>query len=186
MQEKKKEVKAWTTLSSEIVHRNAFYSIHHDKYVLPNGNIGDYYIFDREASVFIVAVKEGKILLGKQFRYPMKKWSIEIPGGGKKEGDSLLKAAKEELMQEAGYVGRLKRIGKFVPYNGISREVCVVFLATELKFVGTDLEDSESIQRMEVGVPEVFEMIENGKITDGMTISALSIARKYLVKELSR
>ncbi len=183
MPAKKKKLKPWTTLSSEIVHQNKFYAIRHDKYVLPNQEIGDYYVFDQKASVFIVPIKDGKIILEKQFRYPIKKWSIEVPGGAVKKEYTFLKAAKEELMEEVGYIGKLKKIGKFFPYNGISNEICFVFLATDLKFIWTRLEDTEDVKVFEVEIPEAYEMIENGKIIDGMTISALSIARKYLLKK---
>jgi len=182
MPEKKRKLKPWTTLSSEIVHQNKYYAIRHDEFVLPNGKTGNYYIYDREASVFIIPIKKGKIIFGKQFRYPIKKWSIEVPGGAVKDGYTFLQAAKEELREEAGYLGKLKRIGKFIPYNGISRETCMVFLATDLEFIGTNLEDSEVIQNLEIEISKAYEMIEKGKITDGMTISALAIARKYLLR----
>ena len=183
MPAKKKNLKPWTTLSSEIVHQNKFYAIRHDKFVLPNQKIGEYFVFDKKAAVFIVPIKDGKIIMGKQFRYPIKQWSIEVPGGGVAEGCSCLKAAKQELKEEAGYVGKLKKIGSFATNNGVSSEITSVFLATDLRFVGTKLEETESIKTIEVDIAEAYEMIENGKIIDSMTISALSIARKYLLKK---
>ena len=182
MEIKKRKLKPWTTLSSEIVHQNKFYAIRHDKYVLPNQEIGDYYVFDKKTAVFIVPIKDGKIIMGKQFRYPIKQWSIEVPGGGVKEGCSHLKVAKQELKEEAGYIGKLKKIGSFATNNGVSSEITSVFLATDLRFVGTKLEETESIKTIEVDIAKAYEMIDSGKITDGMTISALAIARKYLLK----
>jgi ADP-ribose pyrophosphatase len=181
MEIKKKKLKPWTTLSSEIVHHNKFYAIRHDKYVLPNKEIGDYFVFDKKTAVFVVPVKDGKIIMGKQFRYPIRQWSIEVPGGGVEEGHSPLKVAKQELKEEAGYIGKLKKIGSFATNNGVSSEITSVFLATDLKFIGTKLENTEDIKPLEIDIAKAYEMIENGEIIDSMTISTLSIARKYLL-----
>ncbi|EKD58756.1 MAG: hypothetical protein ACD_56C00057G0002 [uncultured bacterium] len=179
--ESKTILKPWTTISTEIAHENKWYKIIHEKFILPNQEIGNYYVFDNKSAVFIVPVKDGKIILEKQYRYPTKKWTIEVPGGGVRTGDTELATAKEELLEEVGYIGKLKKIGKFNPYSSISREVCFVFLATELQFIGTQHENSELIKTLEIEIEKVYEMLDNNEILDGMTIAALTLARKYLL-----
>src|SRR6266567_1221174 len=108
---KNAKLKPWTTISTEIAHENKWYKIRHEKFILPNEEIGSYYVFDNKSAVFVVPIKDGKIVLEKQYRYPTKTWTIEVPGGGVREGGTQLATAKEELLEEVGYRGKLKRIG---------------------------------------------------------------------------
>jgi ADP-ribose pyrophosphatase len=173
----------WKTLSSKIVHRNPWWRLRKDIFKTHTGKKGVYYVIDIKESVFIIPVKGRKILFEKQYRYPIKRYTIELPGGSVKEKSSVKKAAEEELREELGYkAGKLERIGRFVPYNGMSSEICSVFLATNLKFVGADKEDTEYIDPIEIGVKEAYKMIEENKIIDGMTIAALCLARNRLMK----
>jgi ADP-ribose pyrophosphatase len=172
----------WKTISSKIVHKNPWWQLRKDIYKTHTGKKGVYYIIDIKESVFIIPIKGNKIVFEKQYRYPIKKWTIELPGGSVKKDASAKKAAEDELREELGYRARFERIGKFVPYNGISSEICSVFLATDLKFVGADQEETEYINPVEIDIRKAFKMIEEKKIIDGMTIAALHIARKKLLK----
>ena len=172
----------WKTLSSKIVFKNPWWQIRKDDFKTHTGKKGVYYIIDIKESAFIIPVKNKKILFEKQYRYPIKKWTIELPGGSVKKGSTVRKAAEEELREELGYkAGSLEKIGKFVPYNGMSSEICSVFLATDLKFVGADKEETEYIDPIEIGIKQAYKMVEENKIIDGMTIAALMLAQKKLL-----
>ena len=173
----------WKTLSSKIVFNNPWWQIRKDRFETHTKKKGDFYFIDIKESSFIIPVKGSKILFEKQYRYPIKKWTIELPGGSVKKGSNARKAAEEELREELGYkAGKLVRIGKFVPYNGVSSEICTVFLATGLKFVGADQEETEYIDPVEIGIKQAYKMVEENKIIDGMTIAALFLARKKILK----
>jgi len=173
----------WKTLSSKVVHENNWYKIVKKKFLMPNSKIGDYYILQTNGSSLVVPVKDGKIILCEQFRYPINKFSIEVPGGSVKVGSNHLKTAKEELKEEIGYSGKLKKIGEFSSLNGVSSEISVIYLATDLKYVGKMPEATEEFKIFEVRIKDVYKMIEEGKIIDSMTVVALFIAKKYLYKE---
>ena len=105
-----------------------------------------------------------------------------MPGGSVKKGSNARRAAEDELREELGYkAGKLERIGKFVPYNGVSSEICSVYIATDLKFVGAEQEETEYIDPIEIGIRQAYKMIEENKIIDGMTIAAMFLARKKLL-----
>lgn len=165
----------WKTLSSKIVFKNPWWQIRRGRF--------EFYFIDIKESAFIIPVKGNKILFEKQYRYPIKKWTIELPGGSVKQGSTSRKAAVEELREELGYeAGKLERIGKFVPYNGVSSEICSVYLATDLKFIGADQEEMEYIDPIEIEIKQAYKMVEENKIIDGMTIAALFLARNKLLK----
>ncbi|HLM84132.1 MAG TPA: NUDIX hydrolase [Candidatus Bathyarchaeia archaeon] len=174
----------WKTISSKIVFKNPWWQIRKDRFETHTKKKGDFYFIDIKESAFIIPVKGNKILFEKQYRYPIKKWTIELPGGSVKEGLSSWKAAEEELREELGYkAGKLERLGKFVPYNGVSSEICSVFLATDLKFIGADKEETEYIDPVEIGVKQAYRMVEENKIIDGMTITSLMLAQNKLLNK---
>lgn len=177
----------WKTLSSKIVHKNPWYHIQKDVVVLPDGSAGEYFIVknDTSTSVFIVPVKENKIIFMKQYRYVFDEWFIELPGGSVEIGETDEVAAIKELREEIGYIPHdINEIGSFIPLSGIVDEISHVFMAKELTFVGQELEASEKgAHIIEIEIDRAYEMIENGEINDGQTITALTIAKKYLMKE---
>lgn len=86
-----------------------------------------------ESVVIIPLIEKDKVILVKQYRYPIRKFLYELPAGKVEKGESIYKAAKRELKEETGYDGRLKKIGSFYVSPGISNEIYHFFLATNLK-----------------------------------------------------
>jgi ADP-ribose pyrophosphatase len=172
------------TLSSKIVHKNPWYRVVREEVLMPNNKKGDFFVYEDTGSSIIIPIKDGKVILEKQYRYPSNKWSAELPAGGVKKESNYLQSAKEELEEETGYkAGSIKNIGWFNPSPGDSRRICQIFLAKDLKFVGQKLEDTENIKLMEVPIKKVYAMVREGKIFDGFTLSALAIARDLLLKK---
>ena len=65
----------------------------------------------------------------------------------------------------------------------MTNEITEVFLATGLKFVGKNLEETEQMKNIEIEIKKAYKMIREGKITDGQTLPSLAIARKYLLEK---
>lgn len=184
--QKKSKLKPWTKLSEKEVYRNPWFSVVHEKFVTPALSIGNYFIMhtnDTDRSVFIVPVKNNKLLFIKQYRYTLKKWTLELPGGGVKKGFTALAAAKEECEEELGYTAKKwKSLGTFTPWTGPCAEQCTVFLAQDLQKTTQNLDETEQgLKIQEIEIKEAYKMLDDGKITDSQTISALSIARKHLL-----
>lgn len=167
-------------ISSKIIFSCKWYKVNHDKIILPNGKKGDYFFVDKTGSVMIIAIEKNKIILTKQYRYITKKDSLELPAGGFDKGN-VRKHAQRELEEETGFRAKSwKKIGTFYPYNGISSELCHVFLAKDLQATRQNLDETEFIEIIKKPIRQVYKMAEENRITDGMTISALFLAKKYL------
>src|SRR5437867_3984779 len=134
-------------------------------------------------SVSIVALTpEKKILIVRQYRYPTRGWNYELPGGGAGKLP-LLDAAQKELREETGRrARRLRKLGDYVVYSGLSSEICHVFLATDLRQGQQQLEETEHLSVHEVTYPQLEKMIERGEFRDGMGLASLNIARPALRK----
>lgn len=136
-------------------------------------------------SVMVVALTaQAEIVLIRQYRYPSRCYSWELPGGGT-AGSPPGETAARELEEETGRRAEsIEKIGDFVTYCGLADEVCHVFLATGLEIGEQKLEATEDISVETVPYPRLREMIESGEFRDGMGLAALHIARRRLEKLL--
>jgi ADP-ribose pyrophosphatase len=173
---------SWKTLLREEIISTPWMSLYHDQFEMPNGKKGNYfYMHTRGSALTIPVTDDGNILLVRQYRYLTGDTSIELPCGGIKQGQSEEEAARAELVEETGFeCTKLRKAGRFIPYNGLSDEFCTVYIARQLNFVGTKPDETEQIEVMTVAPDEVKAMIQKGKILDGMTIAGWLLGCRYL------
>lgn len=169
------------TKSRELIDKNPYWEYYKDKYILPSGNEGDYFFVHTKGSVMIVPLLEnGEFLMTEQFRYLNKRSSIEFPGGGVKNEGEDLASAIEELEEETGAKAKkITYIGEFNPFNGVTDEICKVYLAEGLSFVEAMPEESEEINIVKLSCDEIVNKIKTGEIYDGMTITAFTLFYLY-------
>ncbi|HEX8974507.1 MAG TPA: NUDIX hydrolase [Patescibacteria group bacterium] len=180
------KLRPWTKLSEKVVHKNPWFRVFHEKFITPAHTIGNYFIIrtnETDRSVFIIPLEEDKIIFTYQYRYAIKKWALELPGGGQEKNHTALGAAKKELEEELGYRSKSwKKLGVCNPWSGPCAEQCTVFLADSLKRTEQNLEETEQgLKIKKFTIAETYKMLDDGKISDCQTIAALSFARKYLL-----
>lgn len=119
---------------------------------------------------------DGRIVLVKQYRAPVDRYTVEIPAGATSRGEPLDQAAHRELAEETGYrAGKLVRLGSFYPAIGYSDEEITIFKAEDLVPGETDFDDGEDIEVLHHTPDEVAKMIEKGVIADSKSILAFLI-----------
>jgi ADP-ribose pyrophosphatase len=178
-------LKPWKKISSEIKFKNPWWTYMYDKCILHNGKEYEYYYVHTSGSSFIIPVKDnGKIILVNQYRYLNDRFSIELPGGGIKEGQTPEQVARKELIEEIGFDADFEKVGFFNPYNGIADEICHVFIARNLRPSNQETkDDSEEFEMLELSPDEIDEKIRTNEIYDGMTMAAWAIG-KYQMRSL--
>jgi ADP-ribose pyrophosphatase len=178
------ELKRWKQLSTEVKFTNNWWSYKVDKYLLPDGKEGEYHYAFTHGSAFVIPVNEdGKILMVKQYRYLNDRFSIEFPGGGVKKENNHEAEAHKELIEETGFEGELEYSGMFNPYNGVTNEICKVYIARNLKPSSAfKKDDSEEFIMYEYAPEEIDYMIENNDIYDGMTLASWALVKNKLIK----
>lgn len=174
--------KPFDRIDRDVRDRNPYWEYRRERYILPNGDEADYYYVHTHGSVFIIPVTaDDEFVLVKQHRYLNGKMSFEFPGGGVKEGVDPRDAAIAELKEEAGITAAdLQHIGEFNPYNGVTDEICTVYLARGLTFGDAMPDYSEEIEIVKVNQSQLRTMIANREIWDGMTLAAYSLYRCYM------
>jgi len=164
-------------LSREAVFSCPYYRLSHDRYRLPDGGIGHYHYIDIPGSTMIVPrLEDGRLVLVSQHRYLMGRTSLEFPAGGIQEGVAPEENAARELREEAGLkAGAWTKLGEFAPYNGVSNEMCRVYLARDLRTVGARPEPTEEFEIVRLPPEEVASRIATGELWDGMTIASFHL-----------
>jgi ADP-ribose pyrophosphatase len=119
----------------------------------------------------IPVLKDGRLLLIRQFRYPIGKFILEIPAGKLDSGQPPLETIAREIEEETGYcAGVLTHECTFYTTPGISNESIHLFLARELTLKAQRLEEGEHITVEAYSLEECMEKIRTGEINDGKTI----------------
>lgn len=142
----------------------------------PSGGKGIYgTVHFKNKAIGIVALDDQLyIYLVGQYRFPIEQYSWEIPEGGCPEGVSPLEAAQRELHEETG----LKALSWDVLLemhlsNSVTDEHATVFLAWDLEQGFAMPEETEDLQVKRMPFEEAYEMVEEGIITDSITVAAL-------------
>ena len=123
------------------------------------------------SAVMMAVDAKKRILLVKQFRLPAEKYLWELPAGRLDPGETPLKAAKRELIEETGF--RAKTWTKLVSYwasPGFVSEKMNLFLAEDLIEGEATPMDDERIEKRWFTPKEMEELIAAGKIEDGKTL----------------
>ena len=164
-------------LSSEVITENNYWQYRKDRYTYPSGDEGEYFYVRTPGAVMVIPVTaEGKLVLVRQFRYLNQREGLELVGGGVRGGLTPEQAAASELKEEAGIVAEtLEFIGEFNPMNGVTDEICKVFVAKGLVPVDASPDASEEFELAELGPDEFCGLIRHGEIWDGMTLAAFSL-----------
>jgi ADP-ribose pyrophosphatase len=132
----------------------------------------------------VVAVKDDKIILVTQFRYPLNKTIYELPAGKLDNSEDPLVCAKRELEEETGFSSdNFIKLGEIVSTPGFCNERLFLFLASDLKPGEKNHEEGEfGMETHFFALREIEEMIMKGEIIDAKTICAVYLAKKYLEK----
>ena len=168
----------WKTLQSEMKADFPLFKVFEDNVRLPNNLELNYYWVEKLPVVAILPVISGKIVMVRQYRYPVGSYSLEIPAGHIARGETPRDCAIRELREETGYVtDRMEKLMSYNPSTEYSDQRYDLFIASELVEGEADREEYEIIEVEILDVESVIENILNGAITDGRTITTVLLAR---------
>lgn len=169
-------------IAGELVFEGHFLRVRRDRVRLPNGaESSREYILHPGAVTMLALLDNGKLLLERQFRYPVGRVFLELPAGKIDEGEAPLEAARRELLEETGYeADDWQRLGIIHNCIGYSNEFIEVYLARDLRRIADQqLDHNEFLEVVEMSPQELAMAIRKGEVTDAKTISGL-----YLLENL--
>lgn len=170
------------TLSSETIFDGVILHVRRDEVELPGGGRSFREVVDHPGGVCVLALDaQGQALLVSQYRYPYGRVLREVPAGKLEYGEDPRAAALRELREETGAVpGEFRPLGELYPSPGYCGEIIRMYLARDLTFGETDLDEDEFLNVERVPFGELVEQVLAGEIRDAKTIAAVLKARLLL------
>ena len=94
------------TVESKLLHQGKFLTLKIDTVELPDGKHATREYVEHPGAVMILPLfDDGRVLLERQYRYPIAKVLLEFPAGKLDPNESELACAKRELHEETGLYG---------------------------------------------------------------------------------
>ena len=173
-----------TMKCSRQVYDGPLLKVYHDRVTLPNGSETGRDLIRHVGAVCIVPVTDdGKVVMERQYRYPVAQVAVEIPAGKLDfAGEDRLKAAMRELREETGITAdRWQDMGIYYPSPAYTDEKITMYLAQGLHMGGKqDLDEDEFLDFDLQDIKDVVKDIMDGKLTDGKTQVAILKAARIL------
>jgi 8-oxo-dGTP pyrophosphatase MutT (NUDIX family) len=173
----------WHTLSEKEVYQNPWIRVSHREVINPSGGKGIYGVVHfRNKAIGVVPVDEElhTYLVG-QYRYTLDEYSWEIPEGGGPEGEEPAETARRELLEETGLeAAELSLLGRIHTSNSVTDEEGFLFIARQLTQMQAFPEETEDLTVWRLPLAEAIQMVENGRITDSLSMAGLMLAARKL------
>jgi ADP-ribose pyrophosphatase len=164
-----------TRVSSQPVYQGKLLHVRCDSVRLPDGSLATReYIVHPGAVLVVPVLPDGRLVIERQYRYPLQQVFVEFPAGKLDPGETALATGRRELKEEAGYTARdWTRLGVVHPLLSYSTEAIELYLAEGLEHVGAALDAGEFLEVGIMSVGEMLAAVERGEITDAKTVTAL-------------
>lgn len=170
-------------MESQTLFEGKVITVYKDKVKCPNDKIATREIVRHHGGVGILAIKDDKIILVKQFRYAYDQDTIEIPAGKLELNEDSQKAGARELEEETGYSAKqFIPVTEIYPTPGYCDEIIHLYEAKDVYKVENPLacDEDEFINVLFVPIDEAYQMVINQEIKDSKTI--IAIMKAYIDK----
>lgn len=169
------------TVKSNVVFGGHIIKVHCDDALRADGKPCTREYIEHPGGACVLFVKEGKILLVRQYRYAYREETLEIPAGKLNPGEEPGATAARELEEETGYLAaRVVHMYTMYPTPGYTNEKIYIYRAYAAEEGESHPDEGEFVSARFYPVSEVREMIERGEIKDAKTIIAVF---SYLLSE---
>lgn len=160
------------TLQSEQVYRGHFLDVRRDRIRLPDGATAQReYIIHPGAVMVVPLLDDGRLVVERQWRYPLARTMLEFPAGKLEHGEDPFECAVRELFEETGYrAAEWARAG--ILHNAIaySNEGIEIWFARGLTAHDRQLDAGEFLDVGTASLEELDELAMRGELTDAKTL----------------
>lgn len=174
----------WTVKSVKREFENNWFAVDVHQVIHPGGREGTYGVIHiRRLAVGVLPIEpDGRVHLVGQWRFPLGRYSWEMPEGGAEPGEKAEECARRELLEETGFTAaRLEPMLEMDLSNSLTDERAVLFLATELTPGEARPEDTEVLRRRSTHFLDLLNRVVDGRIRDSLTVAAVLRAHHMAV-----
>lgn len=171
-------------LERTLVQNGKIIDYYQDTVQVPNGNVVKWDFIGHKGAAAMLAVREdGKLLMVRQWRNALDRYTLEIPAGGLNSAEEPTEAAAiRELEEETGYIaGEVRFLLSIYTTVAFCNEKIDIYLVRDLKRQESQhLDEDEFIDVRACELDELVQMIYDGKIEDSKTVSAIMTYKALL------
>jgi len=169
-------------IDSNTVYEGLIVNVRRDVAEIQNGKHVPREVVEHPGGVAIVPVTDdGKVLMVRQYRYPMERELLEIPAGKLAPGEDPLDCAVRELKEETGCTaGKIVFLGEMYPSPGYCQETLYLYLALELQHGEMDLDEDELLSLEPYPIDDLVAKIKANELPDAKTIIGIMKAKTHL------
>ncbi|HKX95295.1 MAG TPA: NUDIX hydrolase, partial [Methylibium sp.] len=157
-----------TCVASETAWRGGFLDVRRDTVRLPDGREAQReYIVHPGAVMIVPLLDDGRVVVERQYRYPLRRTFVEFPAGKIDPGEQPLTCAVRELAEETGYrAAEWARAG--ILHNAIaySNEGIEIWFARGLTAGERRLDEGEFLDVLRLSLEEMEDLARQGELTD--------------------
>lgn len=163
------------------VWRGRFLDVRCDTIVQHDGHTATReYIVHPGAVMVVPLLDDGRLLMERQFRYPLGRVLLEFPAGKLDPGESVLSCAERELLEETGYrAAEWARACAVHNACAYSDEAIEIWFARGLRAGERRLDPGELIDLCTVSESELDALAARGELTDVKTLIGLQWLQKW-------
>lgn len=146
-----------------------------DDVLLPDGGKATREYMDHPGAVGVIPVlPDGRIVLVRQYRYPVEEVTLELPAGKLDKGEDPLGCVQRELQEETGYTsGKITPLLDYWPTPAFANELLHLYVAEQLKDGAMNPDEDEFIEKVEMPLDEALSLCKSGAIKDSKTLVGL-------------
>jgi 8-oxo-dGTP pyrophosphatase MutT (NUDIX family) len=177
----------WTVLSEELKLETPWITVSRHEVVDPGGQEGEYGVihFKNLAVGVLPLDAENNTWIVGQYRYPLEKYSWEIPEGGGLRHIEPLESAKRELKEETGLVAdKWTEILRMDLSNSASDEHAILYLAEGLVQGESEPDSNEELEVRKIPFEDLYQLVLHGEILDSLTVAAVLRVRLMMQEGL--
>lgn len=171
-----------TELSSEVVYEGVFLKLRRDRARMPDGaQRTREYLMHPGAAAMVPLFPDGRVLVERQFRYPLRDVFVEFPAGKLDPGEPPLATARRELLEETGYVAaEWAHVTRIHPAIGFADEALDIFLCRELTLASHSRDQDEFLELEIVTLGWLMDELRAGRLSDVKTQIAVFWLEKFV------
>lgn len=170
------------SIKSDTIYDGKILKLRVDTVELENKKYSKREIVDHQKGIGIIAFDdEGKLWMVKQYRKAIDKVTLEIPAGLVESNELPIETAKRELQEEIGYFPEnISYLFDMHASPGFTNDKLSFFIASDLVKSELEQDEDENVMALSYSIDDLYNMIENGELTDAKSIIAVLYAKKIL------